>query len=347
MPNSRLTRATPYLGSNFLNVCVCLFIFGENWKGGVRQAAETENHFTSVERITTMATQTPTEKPFETPENKPLESWPVDGVVSFDNVELRYRPELDPALQNLSFNTKDSERIGIVGRTGSGKSSLFVALFRIVELSKGAIYIDGVNIADVGLHDLRSRMAIVPQDPVLFNGTIRSNLDPLGSYSDAEVWDAIHRVHMSHALEGATGDMNGDGHGLDMVVCEKGSNFSAGERQLLSLARAILSGVKVVVLDEASASLDNHTDILIQKTIREQLLDCTVLTIAHRLATIADSDRVLVMDAGEMVEFDTPANLLRQKGFFARLVEETGRIESAILKAIIKEASGARQATAT
>lgn len=191
----------------------------------------------------------------------------------------------------------------------------------------------------MGLHDLRSRMAIVPQDPVLFNGTIRSNLDPTGAHNDAQLWDALHRVHMKPAIQGLDGTLDGNGYGLDLVVHEKGSNFSSGERQLLALARAILSGVQVVVLDEASASLDNHTDMLVQKTVREELSDRTVLTIAHRLATIADSDRILVMEAGEVVEFDTPLRLIEIGGYFARLVEETGRIESVVLKAIIAEAS--------
>lgn len=308
--------------------------------GGVRQAAETENLFTSVERVSTMATEAPVEKPYEILEARPPQSWPSEGVVSFENVVLKYRPELDPALEDLTFKTRPRERVGIVGRTGSGKSSLFVSLFRMVELTSGQITVDGVDISKLGLHDLRSKLAIVPQDPVLFNGTIRSNLDPPGKHDDAVLWDALHRVHMGSAIQGISGSIGEGGHGLDLVVNEKGNNFSAGERQLLSLARAILSGVKVVVLDEASASLDNHTDMLIQKTVREQLSDRTVLTIAHRLATIADSDRVLVIDAGEVVEFDTPRSLMERGGYFARLVDETGSIESAILKAMIAEASG-------
>lgn len=151
--------------------------------GGIRQAAETENNFTSVERINEMATQTPLEKYYDMPENEPPTDWPSEGRISFKNVTLKYRPELDPALRNLCFECHSHERIGIVGRTGSGKSSMLVSLFRMVELSEGTIRIDGVDISEIGLHDLRSRMAIVPQDPVLFNGTIRSNLDPTGLYN--------------------------------------------------------------------------------------------------------------------------------------------------------------------
>lgn len=305
----------------------------------MRQAAETENLFTSVERIASMSRQTPIEKPYDVPDKKPPPNWPSEGRIVFNNVELRYRPELDPALRNLSFATKPAERIGIVGRTGSGKSSIFISLFRMVEISKGCISIDGVDTSEIGLHDLRSSMAIVPQDPMLFKGTIRSNLDPTGSYNDSQLWDVIHRVHMDHAL-GDTGEgINGKGCGLDVVVHEKGNNFSIGERQLLSLARVILTGVKVVVLDEASASLDNHTDMLVQKTVREHLSDRTVLTIAHRLVTVADNDRIMVMDAGEMVEFDSPSNLLRKGGYFSKLVAESGGIESAIIRATAEKAS--------
>ena len=296
--------------------------------------------FTSVERVHEMATQTPQEEYKRSGEAELGAAWPSDGEIIFRNVSLKYRPELDPALHDLSFVCNPRERVGIVGRTGGGKSSLLVSLFRMVELSSGAIYIDGIDIAQIGLRELRSRMAIVPQDPVLFNGTIRSNLDPTGIYSDSQLWDALHRVHMGNAFESMDESLDGDGRGLDLIVQEKGNNFSAGERQLLSLARAILTKVKIVVLDEASASLDNHTDMLVQKTIREQLSDCTVLTIAHRLATIADSDRILVMDAGRVVEFDAPGKLLETGGYFSKLVEETGRIESALLKAIISEASG-------
>lgn len=296
--------------------------------------------FTSVERVHEMATQTPQEEYEKSGEAELGAAWPSGGEIIFRNVSLKYRPELDPALHDLSFVCNPRERVGIVGRTGGGKSSLLVSLFRMVELSSGAIYIDGIDIAQIGLRELRSRMSIVPQDPVLFNGTIRSNLDPTGSYSDSQLWDALHRVHMGSAFESMDESLDSDGQGLDLIVQEKGNNFSAGERQLLSLARAILTKVKIVVLDEASASLDNHTDMLVQKTVREQLSDCTVLTIAHRLATIADSDRILVMDAGRVIEFDAPGKLLETGGYFSKLVEETGRIESALLKAIISEASG-------
>lgn len=288
----------------------------------VRQAAETENLFTSVERILAMATETPLEAAHYVAETESTKKWPSEGVVSFNNVVLKYRPELSPALQNITFSTRPRERIGIVGRTGSGKSSIIVALFRMVELSSGQIHIDGVDISMLGLHKLRSRIAIVPQDASLFNGTIRSNLDPMSKCNDTQLWNALDRVYMRDAVEAMGKDGTKDestAGGLDTVVRENGANFSVGERQLLCLARVILSGVKIVVLDEASASLDNTTDALIQQTVRNQLANRTIITIAHRLATIADYDRILVVDAGRVVEFDSPQALMHSGGHFARL----------------------------
>lgn len=291
-----------------------------------------------------MATETPVEGPYEKPESKPEDAWPSAGVISFNDVVLKYRPELDNVLRGLSFTTAAHERVGVVGRTGSGKSSALVALFRMVELEGGSICVDGHNVADIGLYDLRSRMAIVPQDPVLFDGTIRSNLDPLGKCDDARLWDALRRVHMADALreigkrgagEGEDEGVEMSGEGLDLAVRDRGGNFSAGERQLLSLARAILSGVKIVLLDEASASLDNTTDMLVQRTVREELRGRTVVTIAHRLATVVDCDRVMVVDGGRVVEMDTPRKLLEAGGWFARLVERSGPVESEVLRGMI------------
>lgn len=295
----------------------------------VRQTAETENLFTSVERILTMATETPLEGAHYVKEIGKAEEWPTEGVVSFENVMLKYRPELSPALKDVTFSTRPRERIGIVGRTGSGKSSIVVALFRMVELSEGHIYIDGVDISRLGLHKLRSRIAIVPQDASLFNGTIRSNLDPTSMCNDAQLWDALERVYMRDAVKALGRDDTKDGitsSGLDAAVRENGANLSVGERQLLCLARVILSGVKIVVLDEASASLDNTTDALIQQTVRNQLANRTIITIAHRLATIADYDRILVVDAGRIVEFDSPQVLMASRGHFARLNNDIGMV---------------------
>eukprot|EP00172_Hildenbrandia_rubra_P002489 Plantae.Rhodophyta-Hildenbrandia_rubra.ctg3354.p1 GENE.Plantae.Rhodophyta-Hildenbrandia_rubra.ctg3354~~Plantae.Rhodophyta-Hildenbrandia_rubra.ctg3354.p1 ORF type:complete len:796 (-),score=88.03 Plantae.Rhodophyta-Hildenbrandia_rubra.ctg3354:912-3002(-) len=304
---------------------------------GAKQKTECENTFTGVERIIAMATETPTEAPPIIPGARPDASWPSAGIIEFDDVELRYRPHLEPALNKLSFKTESCERIGVCGRTGAGKSSIFVALFRMVELSGGRILVDDVDISKIGLRDHRSSLGIVPQEPALFNATIRENIDPLGTHSDAELWAALDCVHMGTAasdieIRGEGYDSENLRYGLDQIVSDGGKNFSSGERQLLCLARVLLSDVRVVVLDEATASIDNKTDAVIQQAVRKHLKDRTVITIAHRLDTIVDSDRILVMERGVAVELDTPKNLLAKRGYFTKMVEETGEIESAELR---------------
>ncbi|KAJ2471674.1 hypothetical protein GGI02_002112 [Coemansia sp. RSA 2322] len=243
-------------------------------------------------------------------------------------------------LNSLSFVVRGMEKIGIVGRTGGGKSSLTFALLRLVEADSGNSIIDGIDISTIGLRDLRSRISIIPQDPALFQGTIRDNLDPLHQYTNDEMWAAIKACQISDLLEVPTDkytkklDLNvydffkdGDlgewieGTGLAKWVEYNGSNFSVGQRQLVSLCRALLWRRKIPILDEATANIDSKTDKIMQAVIRREFVGCTVLTIAHRLNTIMDSDRVLVMDQGEFAEFDTPANLLAQNSHFTRLVE--------------------------
>ncbi|ETW02814.1 hypothetical protein H310_05299 [Aphanomyces invadans] len=220
-------------------------------------------------------------------------------------------PSLPRVLRKLTFTIHAKEKIGIVGRTGAGKSSLVVALMRLVELDAGQITMDDVDIATIGLHDLRDKISIIPQDPVLFSGTIRSNLDPFDRYGDDSIWTAIKRANLHNAVTS-----------LDDKVDERGQNFSVGERQLICIARALLKKSKVILMDEATASIDANTDRLIQDSIRESFQDCTCLTIAHRINTILDSDRILVMDKGSAAEFDTPAQLLKNpKGIFTNLVE--------------------------
>ncbi|KAJ1894830.1 ATP-binding cassette glutathione S-conjugate transporter ycf1, partial [Kickxella alabastrina] len=228
-----------------------------------------------------------------------------------------------------------NEKIGIVGRTGAGKSSITYALMRLVEPSSGQIVIDGVDISKMGLQDLRSRIAIIPQDPILFAGTIRDNLDPSNEYTDDEVWAAIRAGQVSDLLETPTGiyiEENDEydtsigpwieGVGLDKWVEKGGNNFSVGQRQLISLCRALLWQRNIVILDEATANMDTKTDQIMQKVIRKEFKDCTVLTIAHRLGTVMDSDRILVMDHGQMAEFDTPDSLLADKNsHFSQMVE--------------------------
>ncbi|KAJ2448982.1 hypothetical protein EV183_005139 [Coemansia sp. RSA 2336] len=265
----------------------------------------------------------------------PPANWPTDGTIEFQSYSMRYRPDNELVLKNLSFSIGRREKIGIVGRTGAGKSSLTHALMRTVEADSGRIIIDGIDISTIGLYDLRSRIGIIPQDPALFFGSIRDNLDPMHEYSDDEIWAAIKAARIEHLLEKPTEkyveepeddyDKNNgiwlEGTGLDKWVRYEGRNFSVGERQLVSLCRALLWKRQILILDEATANVDNKTDQTIQAVLRQEFKDCTVLTIAHRLDTIMDCDRILVMDQGTVVEFDTPQRLMAQDGHFSRLLE--------------------------
>ncbi|XP_044529198.1 multidrug resistance-associated protein 5 isoform X1 [Gracilinanus agilis] len=269
----------------------------------VRLASETEARFTSVERINHYIKTLALEAPARIKNKTPPPDWPQEGEIVFENAEMRYRENLPLVLKKVSFTIKPKEKIGIVGRTGSGKSSLGMALFRLVELSGGCIRIDGVKINDIGLADLRSKLSIIPQEPVLFSGTVRSNLDPFSQYSEDQIWDALERTHMKECV--AQLPLK-----LESEVLENGDNFSVGERQLLCIARALLRRCKILILDEATAAMDTETDLLIQETIREAFADCTMLTIAHRLHTVLGSDRIMVLMQGQVVEFDTPSVLL-------------------------------------
>jgi ATP-binding cassette subfamily C (CFTR/MRP) protein 1 len=264
----------------------------------VRVGTDMETQMVSVERCHHFQTLPQEAPPIVYP--RPPPDWPNRGEIKIQNLSLRYRPGLPLVLINLSCEIKPREKIGVVGRTGAGKSSLMTVLFRLVEPESGKVIIDDVDIGTIGLDDLRSRLAIIPQDPTLFTGTIRSNLDPFNQHSDDELWKAIEAVQLTDQIPS-----------LDSPVLEYGENLSVGTRQLLCLARAIVRNPKILVLDEATASVDFETDALIQKTIRKQFKNCTVLTIAHRVNTILDSDRILVMDKGQIVEFDTPQALLR------------------------------------
>ncbi|XP_066266532.1 ATP-binding cassette sub-family C member 5-like [Branchiostoma lanceolatum] len=269
----------------------------------VRLSSEVEARITSVQRINSYIKGLKPEAPLTIKETAPAQSWPSEGRVRFQKYNMRYREGLPLVLKGVSFSTKPSEKVGIVGRTGSGKSSLGVALFRLVEAASGSISIDDVDISTIGLEDLRSKLSIIPQDPVLFVGTVRYNLDPFEQYSDDQVWSALERTHMKQAISGLQQQ-------LEAPVVENGDNFSVGERQLLCMARALLRHSKILMLDEATAAIDLETDNLIQTTIREAFSDCTMLTIAHRLNTVLTCDRILVMDDGKVVEFDSPSKLL-------------------------------------
>ncbi|XP_054833078.1 ATP-binding cassette sub-family C member 10 isoform X2 [Eublepharis macularius] len=271
--------------------------------GLITSFTQTETMMVSVERTEEYATEIPIE-----PQEGLLQvapDWPSQGHIEFQQVVLAYRPELPNALDGVSFTIYPGEKVGIVGRTGSGKSTLFLALFRMVELKGGRILLDNINHHVVSLKKLRSRMAIIPQDPFLFSGTIRENLDPQGQHTDTDLYQVLEQCYLREVIT----EMGG----LDCELGEKGKSLSVGQRQLVCLARALLTQAKVLCIDEATASVDHNTDKLLQQTIRQRFADKTVLTIAHRLNTILDSDRVLVMHAGKVAEFDSPAVLSKKQ----------------------------------
>ncbi|XP_061583426.1 ATP-binding cassette sub-family C member 10 [Cololabis saira] len=276
---------------------------------------QTEMQLVSVERTQEYFTDLPTEPQDQNVQLPP--AWPEQGRLEFRDVALSYREGLPNALDGVSLLVPPGEKIGIMGRTGSGKSSMFLALFRMVELNRGQILLDHLDISTVGLAQLRSRLAIIPQDPFLFSGSVRENLDPCGRQTDQQLLDVLDQCHLSSVV----GRMGG----LDAEVGERGKGFSAGQRQLLCLARALLTQAKLLCIDEATASVDHQTDKLLQQTIRDKFHDKTVLTIAHRINTIMDCDRVLVMHAGKVLEFDAPAALCQSdSSVFRRLVGELG-----------------------
>ncbi|CAH2237489.1 jg12822 [Pararge aegeria aegeria] len=298
---------------------------------GMRQSTELENQMTSVERIQEYS-NIESEPPLESePKKKPPPSWPEAGKLEFKHVYLFYAPGEPAVLKDLSMEILPKEKVGIVGRTGAGKSSLINALFRLAQI-EGEIIIDGRETSTLGLHELRSQVSIIPQEPVLFSGTMRHNLDPFDEYPDQVLWRALEEVELKEAVMELPA-------GLSSRMSEGGGNFSVGQRQLVCLARAIVRRNRLLVLDEATANVDPQTDALIQTTIRNKFADCTVLTIAHRLHTVMDSDKVLVMDAGQMVEFDHPHMLLKKEGGILRgMVDQTGRAMAETLARVAMQA---------
>jgi len=249
-------------------------------------------------------------------------SWPEHGEITMRNVEMRYRDGLPLVLKGFSIHINGGERIGIVGRTGAGKSSIMSGLFRLVELSAGSIEIDGVDISKIGLHDLRSKLAIIPQDPTLFRGTVRSNLDPFGNHTDEELWGALRQANLVEDVP-ADGAAASGRITLDGVVEEEGMNFSSGQRQLMALARALVRGSRIIVCDEATSSVDIETDTKIQEAIAKGFKGRTLLCIAHRLRTIVKYDRVCVMDAGKIAEIGTPLALFDTGGIFRGMCDRS------------------------
>ena len=288
-----------------------------NWM--VRQSCEIETNIVSVERVKEYVDLKP-EAPYHVVATRPADGWPEDALIEFKHYSTRYREGLDLVLKDVNCVIKPREKVGIVGRTGAGKSSLTLALFRLVEAASGHILIDGVDIATLGLYELRSRLTIIPQDPMLFAETIRSNLDPFGHHTDQEIWSALESASLKRHVSSLEG-------GLSYMVLQGGDNFSVGQRQLICLARAVLRKTNILVLDEATAAIDVETDMTIQKTIRREFKDCTILTIAHRINTVMDSDKIMVLDQGKIVEFDSPQALLeKSSSVFYGLAKEAGQV---------------------
>ncbi|XP_043692552.1 ABC transporter C family member 3-like isoform X5 [Telopea speciosissima] len=274
-----------------------------------------ENKIISIGRIL-QYTNIPSEPPLLIEENRPSHEWPSQGKVDIVDLQVRYAPHLPLVLRGLTCTFPGGRKIGIVGRTGSGKSTLVQTLFRMLEPEVGQILIDGINISKTGLHDLRSRLSIIPQDPTMFEGTLRSNLDPLEEYTDEQIWEVLNKCQFGDEVKKKEGK-------LYSIVTENGENWSMGQRQLVCLGRALLKKNKVLVLDEATASVDTMTDYLIQQTLNQEFSGSTIITIAHRITSILDIDLVLLLDNGLVLEYDSPAKLLEIKtSSFAKLVNE-------------------------
>lgn len=320
--------------------------FLENIYWFIRQYTTVEMNLNSVERIQEYL-ELEQEPPSTIEGHRPPAAWPTTAAIEVKDLVVSYSPELDPVLHGVSFATGGHEKIGIVGRTGSGKSTMALSFFRFLEASSGSISIDGIDISTIGIQDLRSQLTIIPQDAVLFSGTIRSNIDPFEEHSDSAVWESLERAHLSKASDrfkptatGASTPVSSSAVGaskhvssitsLNQQVSDGGNNFSQGQRQLLCLARALLKNSKLIIMDEATASVDYETDTKIQTTIREEFNNSTLLCIAHRLRTVIDYDRVLVLDQGSVAEYDTPYNLLVNnsgKGIFKSMCEKSGEFE--------------------
>ncbi|KAF9120602.1 Multidrug resistance-associated protein 4 [Mortierella sp. 14UC] len=306
-----------------------LLIFGQ-WS--VRMAAEVMSTKESVCQLELYGMNIPAEAPDVIPESQPPVDWPSRGEIEFKKVVLRYQNYGVAVLKKVDFLVEARQKIGVVGKMGSGKTTLLISLLRVVEAAEGQILIDNVDIREIGLQDLRSKIAIIPQEPVLFVGTIRSNLDPFHRRTDQEIWDALDAVHLSDNIK------QNMPLKLETPIIENGRNFSLGQRQLFCIARAILFQSRILVLDEATSAVDLQTDLLIQETIKKNFADCTVLMIAHRLNTIMECDKILVMEDGRVVEFDHPTKLIENKdGYFYSLVSQSGPDSVSRLKTMLRE----------
>ncbi len=290
-----------------------------------RTMGEVHDNMKSVDEARTLSNLDAEKEPDPSKTEEPPTSWPSQGVIRFENVVMPYLPNTPPTLKGISFEIRQGEKIGVVGRTGAGKSSLIVALYRLAEISEGRIHVDNMDCSRLRLNTLRSRMAIIPQEPVMFSGTLRSNLDPFSERSDEELWDVLQKCLLGSSLKS-----NPDG--LNAKVEQMGSNFSLGTQQLICLARAMLNGSRILLLDEATAALDSDTNAAVQEVLHKHFSDRTIFTIAHRLDTIIDSDRILVMNAGVVAEYDTPESLLADpESIFYELCMNTGRAQFDVL----------------
>ncbi|KAG0375854.1 hypothetical protein BGX24_008580 [Mortierella sp. AD032] len=340
----------------------------------IRSYTEAELCMNSVERVVEYI-DLEAEPAAIIPGSRPPASWPHKGEIAVSNLTMKYAPDAPEVIKNISFTVKAGEKVGVVGRTGSGKSTLAISLFRFMEPVGGSIHIDGIDITKIGLQDLRSKLTIIPQDPILFKGTLRFNLDPFNEHEDFDLWEALRRSHLIPANRTRSQDgtatpkvssspagkspvgsikdgaeQNDDDTAsasteivdpskitLDTVVKENGSNFSQGQRQLIALARALVRRSKIIIMDEATASVDFDTDLKVQTTIREEMSEATIITIAHRIRTIADFDRVLVMDAGEIAEYDRPYTLMQKESLFRSMCERSTEMEVLLEIAKAKE----------
>ncbi|KAH9652210.1 ABC transporter C family member 3 [Citrus sinensis] len=299
-------------------------------------ACQMENKIISVERIF-QYTCIPSEPPLEIEESRPNHSWPSHGKIDLRDLQVRYAPHMPFVLRGISCTFPGGKKTGIVGRTGSGKSTLIQTLFRIVEPAAGQILIDGIDISLIGLHDLRTRLSIIPQDPVMFEGTVRSNVDPLEEYTDEQIWEALDKCQLGDEVRKKEGK-------LDSKVTENGENWSMGQRQLVCLGRVLLKRRKILMLDEATASVDTATDNLIQQSLRQHFSDCTVITIAHRITSVIDSDMVLLLSHGLIEEYDSPRKLLENKSSsFSQLVAEYTQRSNVYNRRSISFTSGHRK----
>lgn len=271
---------------------------------GLQNWADVETLMTSVERVSEYS-----HLESETTEGEKVENWPTKGEMKYVNVSMSYSHE--KVLKGISFNVKPKEKIGIVGRTGAGKSSIISTLFRLYDY-EGEIFIDDIEIKSLSLQFLRQNIAIIPQDPIMFSGSIRSNIDPLNEYTDEEIWKTLHKIHMDSVISSIDTDL-------------ETMNFSTGQRQLICLARAIMKKSKIVVLDEATANMDPDTEKMIHKIIIDNFCNCTLLIIAHRLESILDCNKVLVLEKGEILEYASPATLLDDKNsMFSNMIKNSG-----------------------